>query len=236
MAPPPATTEASEVIFRILNGPSQMVNDVRIAQPELKLLRRRSLVLRKLMDEESSSQKKIIPLQLDPESHIDGGAIAWVLNDLQRQGGALRPNGECNPMVLAKHCAVLWNYHCDPDQFKHLGSSIQPRSSRPSSSPSIDQQSIIAPNAFPSIDQQSTIGPNVSSSIDQQSTIAPNASPSGSSRCWQGKRNNLTCGQLITIAIVLGLEDILEEEIKVAVWGTNKKVEILVPFGKDIKG
>jgi hypothetical protein len=35
---------------------------------------------------------------------------------------------------------------------------------------------------------------------------------------------------------VLGLEDILEEEIKVAVWGTNKEVEILVPLGKDING
>ena len=198
---------------------------MRIAQPELRLFRSRSLGLRKLMDEESSSQKKTIPLQLDPKSHIDGAAIAWVLNDLQRQGSALRPNGECNPMVLAKHCAVLWNYHCDPDQFKHLGNSIQPRSSRPSSSPSIDQQS--------------TIGPNAPPSIDLQSINAPNASSSGSLRCWQEKRNNehhLTCGRLITISIVLGLEDILEEEIKVAVWGTNKEVEILVPLGKDING
>jgi hypothetical protein len=210
MAPPQATAEAPEVIFRIPKGPGQNVNDVRIEQPEL--LRRRSLALRKLIDKESASQRKIITLQLDPKSDIDSAAIEWVLNDLQREGDALQPDGGCKSKVFAKHCAVLWNYECDPDQFKRLGNRIQPRSSRPSSSPSIDQQS--------------TTG------------IALSTSPSGSSRCWQGKRNSLTCGHLITIAIVLGLEDILEEEIRVAVWGTNKKVETSVPLGKekDIKG
>jgi hypothetical protein len=35
---------------------------------------------------------------------------------------------------------------------------------------------------------------------------------------------------------VLGLRNILEEEIKTAVWGTNKEMDIIVPLGVDIKG
>jgi hypothetical protein len=203
MANPPPT---ADVFFRIFDGPGQKDNNVRIAQPDV--LRRRSLTLRELMNNNSASQERIIQLELDPKYGIDSKAVEWVLENLQRERDAVQPEGGCKPGVLAKHCAVLWNYECNPATFKHLGGSIQPRSSRRSASPS----------------------------IAQESSIAPSTSPSASSRSWRGKINSHTCGHLITIAIVLGLQNILEEEIKVAVWGTNKTVETSVPLHKDIKG
>jgi hypothetical protein len=197
----------ADVFFHIFDGPDQKdtSNDVRIAQPDV--LRRRSLTLKELMDNNSASQEKI-QLKLDPKYGIDSKAVEWVLENLQREGNALQPEGSCKPGVLAKHCAVLWNYKCNPATFTHLGGSIQPCSSRQSTSPS----------------------------IDQEGSIAPSTSPSAGSRSWRGKRNGVICGHLITIAIVLGLQNILEEEIKVAVWGTNKTVKTLVPLHKDIKG
>jgi hypothetical protein len=191
-----ASSPTTEVVFRISDGSNQSENDVRITQPDR--LRRWSLGLRRLMDEGATSQQ--IPLKVDPKSGFDSAAVAWVLEKLQRQGLDVTPD----PETLERHCAVLWKYECNPDLFKDLGDSVQPRSS--SGSPS----------------------------IDQQSSIAPSASPSGGSRCWRGKKNNITCGQLITIAIVLGLQEVLEEEIKIAVWGTNKKVKVAVPLEKDI--
>lgn len=191
-----ASFSTTEVVFRISDGSNQSENNVRITQPDR--LKRESLGFRRLMDEGAISQQ--IPLKVDPKSGFDSAAVAWVLEKLQGQGLDVRPD----PETLARHCAVLWKYECNPDSFKNLGDSMQPRSS--SGSPS----------------------------IDQQSSIAPSASPSGGSWCWQGKKNIPTCGQLITIAIVLGLQEVLEEEIKVAVWGTYKEVKVAVRLEKDI--
>ncbi|KAE9371134.1 hypothetical protein N431DRAFT_376541 [Stipitochalara longipes BDJ] len=116
------------------------------------------------------------------------------------------PDENPDPKGLARHCAVLWKYECLPDPFRGLADSMQPRSSSGSVS-----------------------------SADQQSSIALNGSPSGASRCWQGKKKVHTCRHLITIAIVLGFQEILEEEIKTAVWGTEKKIDIIVPLGLDIE-
>ncbi|KAH8745765.1 hypothetical protein BGZ57DRAFT_974389 [Hyaloscypha finlandica] len=69
------------------------------------------------------------------------------------------------------------------------------------------------------------------SSTEQQSSATPSRAP----RFWQGRKKYQTCRQLITIAIVLGLRKILEEEIKTAVWGTNKEMDIIVPLGVNIK-
>ena len=191
-----ASSSTTEVVFHISDGSNQSENDVRITQPDR--LRRWSLGLRRLMDEGATSLQ--IPLKVDPNSGFDSAAVAWVLEKLQGQGLNVRPD----PETLARQCAVLWKYECNPDPFKNLGDSVHPRSS--SGSPS----------------------------IDQQSSIAPSTSLSGGSRCWRGKKNNITCGQLITIAIVLGLQEVLEEEIRIAVWGTNKKVKVAVPLEKDI--
>jgi hypothetical protein len=189
-------SSSTEVIFRISDGSNQSENVVRTTQPDS--LRRWSLGLRRLIDEGGTSQQ--IPLKVDPKSGFDSAAVAWVLEKPQRQGLDISPD----PETLARHCAVLWKYECNPDPFKNLGERMQPRSSS---------------------------GPP---SIDQQSSIAPSASLSGGSRCWQGKKDNIICGQLITIAIVLGLQEVLEEEIKIAVWGTDKKVKVAVPLKRDI--
>lgn len=111
-----------------------------------------------------------------------------------------------NPETLSRQCALIWKYKCNPDSFKLLGERVQPRSSLRTPSP------------------------------DEQSTIANSHSPSVSLRSWRGKKNSNTCGQLITIAIVLGLRDILEEEIRNAVWGMFSNVKIAVPLEKDIEG
>lgn len=148
--------------------------------------------------EEATSQK--IPLKVDPKSGFDSAAVAWVLEKLQGQGLDVRPD----PETLARHCAVLWEYKCNPDPFKNLGDSMQLRSS------------------------------SGRSNIDQRSNIAPSTSLSGGPRCWRGRNDNITCGRLITIAIVLRLQEVLEEEIKIAVWGTNKEVKVAVPLEKDI--
>jgi hypothetical protein len=112
-----------------------------------------------------------------------------------------------DPKTLATHCALLWKYQCIPDPFKNLGENMYPRSSSASL----------------------TNG-------DHQSSMAPSTSPSRSSRCWGGKKNSETCSQLITIAFVLGLPEILEDEIRTAVWGTSKKMNFAVDLGFDING
>lgn len=118
-----------------------------------------------------------------------------------------KPKADPDPKGLARHCTVLWEYECIPDPFKGLGESMQPRSSSGSLC-----------------------------SADQQSSIGPSTSPNGSSRCWQGKKKCHTCRHLITIAIVLGLQELLENEIRTAIWGTNKEMALLVPLELDIKG
>jgi hypothetical protein len=68
-------------------------------------------------------------------------------------------------------------------------------------------------------------------SDDQQST----ASPRESLRSWPGNRSITTCHHLITIAFVLGIQDVLEEELRFAVWGSRTRVESsLIPV--DIEG
>jgi hypothetical protein len=112
-----------------------------------------------------------------------------------------------SPEILARHCDVLWKYKCIPDSFKELGDSMQPRSSSSSFS-----------------------------SADRHGSNGSSASPSRGSRCWQGRKNCHTCQQLITIAIVLDQQEILEYEIKTAVWGTFREIDITVLPGLDIKG
>ena len=118
-----------------------------------------------------------------------------------------KPDVDHDPKGLARHCAVLWKYQCIPDLFESQENNINPQSSSGSIS-----------------------------SADQQSSITSSATPSRAPRCWQGRIKHQTCRQLITIAIVLGSRKILEEEIKTAVWGTNKEMDIIVPLGVDIKG
>jgi len=117
------------------------------------------------------------------------------------------PDVDHDTKGLARHCVVLWKYQCVPDPFTSQENNIIPQSSSGSMS-----------------------------SADQQRSITPSTTPSRAPRCWQGRKKHETCRQLITIAIVLGLRKILEEEIKTAVWGTNKEMDIIVPLGVDIKG
>jgi hypothetical protein len=114
-----------------------------------------------------------------------------------------------DPKTLATHCALLWEYQCIPDPFKNVGECVHPRSSSASST-----------------------------SDDHQSSIASSTSTSSSrsSRCWGEKKNSETCSQLITIAFVLGLPEIVEDEIRTAVWGTSKKMNFAVDLGFDING
>lgn len=108
---------------------------------------------------------------------------------------------------LARHCAVLWKYECIPDSFKSLGDSLKPRSSSGSLS-----------------------------SADRPKGVGPNTSLGRSSRSREGKKNYETCRQLIIIAIVLGLQTILENEIHTAIWGTREPMESIVPLNFDIEG
>lgn len=70
------------------------------------------------------------------------------------------------------------------------------------------------------------------SSADQQSSGTLSKAP----RNWHRGKKCHNCRQSITIAIVLGLREILEDEIKTAVWGTNREIDIIVPLSLDIKG
>jgi hypothetical protein len=171
------------------------------------ILKRRSLGLRGLM-EAAKSQSERIPLRLDPESDIDSDAAEWVLESLERPGDAILPDGEGTLETLARHCAFLWEYECVPDSFKVIWNSTKPRSSR-------------------------QLG---ASSSDQQSTSFTITSPSKIPRCWRGSKSIDTCGKLLTVAVVLGLEDLLREEIMVAVWGTKQPIKTSAPLGNDIKG
>jgi hypothetical protein len=184
------------VVFHISHGAIRKKQNVR--QPDR--LRRCSLGLRKLMDDQGTN---VILLDLGSTSCIDCTAAAWVLDNLQRQQSDVRPD----PKTLATHCALLWKYECIPDPFKNLGESMYPRSSSASL----------------------TNG-------NHQSSMAPSTSPSRSSRCWGGKKKSETCSQLITIAFVLGLSEILQDEIRTAVWGTSKKMNFAVDLGFDING
>src|SRR3954453_5288581 len=77
------------------NGKRQ---DVRIFKREL--LRSRSLVLRKKLDDTKMDQG--IPLKLGAIPDIDCDSVAWVVEHLQQQS----PNVDSNPKGLARHCAV----------------------------------------------------------------------------------------------------------------------------------
>ena len=195
-----ASSSTADVIFRISDGSNQSENDVRITQPHC--LRRWSLGLRRLMDDGASSQQ--ISLKVDPKSGFDSAAVEWVLEKLQQQVLDVTPDVTPDPKTLERHCAVLWEYECNPHLFKKLGDILQPRSS--SGAPS----------------------------IDQRSSIAPSAPPSRGSRGWRGETNDMLCGQLITISIVLGLPEVLEQEIETAVWWTNKSVKVAAPIDKEI--
>jgi hypothetical protein len=200
--PPNSQTEAGpsriEGVFRIVVEDSiEGGQDVQISQPDL--LRRQSLVLRKLIDDKGTNQE--MPLKIEKNLGIDCGAMKWVLEYLQGQQSARATN----PKTLAIHCAILWKYECIPDSFEELGNNMQPRSS--------------------------------SSSLfdgDQQSSTS--ASPSRVSRCWEGRKDLEICRQLITIAIVLGWQEILEDEIKTAVWGTYQEMDITILPGVDMEG
>jgi hypothetical protein len=112
------------------------------------------------------------------------------------------------PKGLARHCAVLWKFQCIPDPFTRRARSIPLWS-----------------------------GSGSISSTDQPSSItSPSTTPSRALRSWQGKNKYQTCRQLITIAIVLGVREVLEEEIKTAIWGTNKVIEDIVPLQLNIEG
>lgn len=64
-------------------------------------------------------------------------------------------------------------------------------------------------------------------SVDQRS----NGSKLETTRGWRRKRSIVTCGHLIIVGFVLGLRSILEDEIKVAVWGSNKDIiTTVIPF------
>jgi hypothetical protein len=183
-----------ERVFRIVDEDStEGGHDVQISQPDL--LRRQSLILRKLIDDKDTNQE--IPLKI--ENNLGCGATEWVLKHLQGQ----QPDGATNPKALAIHCAILWKYECIPDSFNEQGESMQPRSSSSSVS-----------------------------NGDQQSSTS--TSPSRRSRCWQERKDLEICRQLITIAIVLGWQKILEDEIKTAVWGTFKEMDITILPGVDI--
>ena len=118
-----------------------------------------------------------------------------------------KPDVDRDPKGLARHCAVLWKYQCIPDLIKSQENNIKPQSNSGSMS-----------------------------SADQQSSITPSSTSSRAPRYWQGRKKHQTCRQLITIAIVRGLRKLLEDEIKTAVWGTNKEMDIIIPLGLDIKG
>jgi len=170
-------------------------------------LKRRSLGVRSLM-EAAKSQGERIPVRLDPESEVDSYAAQWVLEGLELPGDAILPEGEYALEALARHCAFLWEFKCIPDSFKPIWNSTKPRSSRQSGASSSDQQST-------------------------NFTIAP---PSKIPRCWRGSKSIDTCSRLLTVAVVLGLEDVLKEEILVAVWGTKMTIKTSAPLGNDIKG
>lgn len=84
-------------------------------------------------------------------------------------------------------------------------------------------------------DLEIIIRPNSGLRLDSSSTRNAE-STTAVSRCWQGTNHIATCGHLITNAFVLGFSEILEDEIKVAVWGTNKEVKVLAHLGIDIGG
>jgi hypothetical protein len=150
---------------------------------------------------------KLISLELEPDSNIDSVAVTEVLDILQREEDVTL-EGNCKLGHLARQCAALWKYKCNPQPFKMLGYHTDPKSSILSNNPS----------------------------IDQQSGSSPSVSLSGSSWCWRGRKSSRICGQLLTVAIVLGLEERLGDEITVAVWGTQRTVETWVPLKKDIEG
>jgi hypothetical protein len=148
-----------------------------------------------------------IPLNIEGSVDIDCAAVVWVVENLQKQNPDENPDPKGLAKGLARHCAVLWKYECLPDPFRGLAENMQPKSNSGSIS-----------------------------SADLQSSIALNGSTNGASRCWQGKRKGHTCRDLITLAIVLRFPEILEEEIKTAVWGTERKMDIIVPLEFNIRG
>jgi len=197
-----ATSAANEqVVFGIDDGTK--VTPKPILNPAL--LRSRSLGFKELMDGETTNE--LVELKLGTSSSIDRVAVTEVLDLLQREEVTLE-DGNCKLEPLARQCAALWKYRCNPQPFKVLAYRTVPKSSVLSNSPSIDEQS----------------GSSTSGSLG------------GRPRCWRERRSSRSCGQLITVALVLGHEELLGDEIQVAVWGTQRTVETWVPLEKDIEG
>jgi hypothetical protein len=114
-------SSTSEFFFRICDDSSHTFFDVRISQPEL--IRRHSLRLAKLLDKRNTDRE--IQLMVDPQAHFDTPEVAWVIVNLQlpRLESLIQVNG---PKVLARTCAVIWAYQCNPDLFKDLKIMIRP--------------------------------------------------------------------------------------------------------------
>jgi hypothetical protein len=122
----------SEVFFRVCDASSPTFCDVRISHPEL--IRRYSLVLGTLLDERNTD--RYIVLKIDPQTDFDISEVAWVIENLQLPGlEAIYQKDD--PKGLARICAVIWTYQCDPNSFKDLKIMIRPRSYLPSDSTSI---------------------------------------------------------------------------------------------------
>lgn len=204
-------SSVKQIFFRISDISAREVYDVEVPQPDR--IRRWSLKFRNLMDEGVSWHG--MPLKISETSGFDATAVACVLEYLQRGDFGSPDDVELDPQNLARLCSVLWTYKCAPDMFRYLGKQMQPKSSR-------------HPWDLPS-----------NESSGEQRSIDPSSGPSAMGlrdRRTHPKYNCSTSGHLITVALVLRLQDILEEELKVAVWSTNGEVETLINLDIDIQG
>jgi hypothetical protein len=184
-------------LFHIVDGFRTTFGILPISQPEL--LRRRSLRLAKILDGRNTDQE--IELFLDPHDDFNDLDVVWVIENLQL--ARLDSLYQVKDLkALARTCAVIWAYQCDPDLFKVLKSTIQ-------------QYLLTRLHSSPSRVVNST-------------TVV--------SRWRQGENDITTCGHFITISFVLGLWEILEHEIIVAVWGTSEEVKGLANLDIDIGG
>ncbi len=97
-----------EVFFRVCDGFSLTYCDVRISH--LELIRRYSLGLGKLLYERNTDREILI--KIDPQADFDISEVAWVIEKLQRPG--LDLDYQADPKKLARICAVIWTYQCEP--------------------------------------------------------------------------------------------------------------------------
>jgi hypothetical protein len=119
-------SSTSEVFFRICDVSSQTFFDARVSQPEL--IRRHSLGLANILDKRNTDRE--IQLTLHPRADFDISEVAWVIVNLQlpRLESSFKVQ---DPKVLARTCAVIWAYQCDPNLFKDLKIMIRPNSILP---------------------------------------------------------------------------------------------------------